>query len=640
MQLLFLYIQDHHTLSGQNLNFGGQFRFYYDQQLSTLKVSENPQHIDGFFTTDTQAPGDARLHSFSAIIGQNGTGKTSILNFIKEQLTDGARSLRLPILLAVKTEEGKVILYRSSDIPLLGDNLSEFGIVRSILSLEQENAYASRGYRDEEDTPFLSEVTFVNFSNVFDGSSDQYNTGLRDISTDHLLKAELNHETTMRIQDRDYSTHLDTFRRNETERQIDFINFFETKKVIPFKLPEKLTVTSKRGFSKHNYLQNIKEKGALEQNQLLPVADRIVQCLEETPYENNGLRERVVAFFYVQSLLNFLQEMALAVKGFSPYYSFTISEKKLSRFSLEEINNFLIEQLEKKIKEHPSIPKLLEMANAVRSLHEYIAFAATGEEVFMQSEGRSFELDIDNEQFQKLYACYKLTFDQRPYLNFDWRSISSGEKAFLNIYSRFFSLSDLRTSIPDKRLSKNIVILIDEGDLYLHPEWQRRFVFLLCEFLTKVYRSENGVERNVQVIFTSNSPIPVSDLPNGNVIFLQKLNGETVAKDSLEDKKQTFGANIHTLLSDGFFLSHGLMGEFAKQKINSIIEVLQDKPEKVMEKREMLEKNISLIGEPLIRTKLVQMFTEKLQMNMMDVDQRLSYLEQEIRMLKANQPKP
>ena len=32
----------------------------------------------------------------------------------------------------------------------------------------------------------------------------------------------------------------------------------------------------------------------------------------------------------------------------------------------------------------------------------------------------------------------------------------------------------------------------------------------------------------------------------------------------------TFGANIHTLLSHGFFMKDGLMGEFAKSKIEEI----------------------------------------------------------------------
>ena len=37
---------------------------------------------------------------------------------------------------------------------------------------------------------------------------------------------------------------------------------------------------------------------------------------------------------------------------------------------------------------------------------------------------------------------------------------------------------------------------------------------------------------------------------------------------------ETFGANIHTLLSHGFFMKDGLMGEFAKDKIDTAIKYL------------------------------------------------------------------
>ncbi|WP_316842605.1 AAA family ATPase [Pedobacter gandavensis] len=641
MQLLYLYIKDHHTLSGQNLNFGGPLRFFYDQKQSSLTVSENPQYIENFFLTDDNSPGDAIIKGFSAIIGQNGTGKTSVLNFIKEKLTDGERSLDRALLLAAKTDEGKIILYRTSDISLLSDNLAAFEITLSILSLEEAVAYQTqKSYRDEEEFPFLKDTSFINFSNVFDGRRDVENTNLKNIATDHLLHAELSYETTMRIQSTEYSDKLETFRYNETERQVDFVNIFEARDIIPFKLPDRLTISSKRQYTSKNYLRNSKEKSALEKIGLMAIADRIVACLEEMEFHRDGLREWTIAFFYVQSLLNFLQEIALHIQG--PFYEFKpldFKKQEFKGFTLKDINGYLISQLRERSIRREELVHLSEMAEAIENLHLYISVHATGEELQMLKEGRSFELKIDNDTFEKFHSFYKKTFTHRPYLSFDWRSISSGEKAFLNIYSRFFSLSDQMVNNQDKRLSKNVVILIDEGDLYLHPEWQRRFVFLLCEFLTKCYASQNGETRFIQVIFTSNSPIPVSDLPNGNVIFLQKLNGKTIAKDSLEDKKQTFGANIHTLLSDGFFLSHGLMGEFAKQKINSIIEMLQGSREQVMKNRATIEKNISLIGEPLIRTKLVQMFTEKLQMNMMDVDQRLEALESEIRQLKAQQNK-
>ena len=69
------------------------------------------------------------------------------------------------------------------------------------------------------------------------------------------------------------------------------------------------------------------------------------------------------------------------------------------------------------------------------------------------------------------------------------------------------------------------------------------------------------------LIFATHSPFIISDLPKENIIFLEK--GKQVYP--FEDGKQTFGANIHTLLSHGFFMKDGLMGEFAKDKIKSII---------------------------------------------------------------------
>src|ERR1019366_427183 len=117
-------------------------------------------------------------------------------------------------------------------------------------------------------------------------------------------------------------------------------------------------------------------------------------------------------------------------------------------------------------------------------------------------------------------------------------------------------------------------VLIDEGDVFLHPAWQKRFVYLLLEYLPIIFaKTEHGVQRNIQIIFTTNSPIPASDLPNSNTIFLDRVLIQSdkdssmiftsIVKDSLNDQKETFATNIHTLFSDSFFIKNGLIGDFA-----------------------------------------------------------------------------
>jgi len=116
-----------------------------------------------------------------------------------------------------------------------------------------------------------------------------------------------------------------------------------------------------------------------------------------------------------------------------------------------------------------------------------------------------------------------------------------------------------------ENIKENEILLIDECELYLHPNWQKKFLFYLIQFFKK----------KIQIILTTHSPFLLSDIPKQNIIFLDKDengNCKVLKHDKVMNKKQTFGANIHTLLSDSFFMEDGLMGEFAKSKINEIKE--------------------------------------------------------------------
>ncbi|MFW2582204.1 AAA family ATPase [Aliarcobacter butzleri] len=124
--------------------------------------------------------------------------------------------------------------------------------------------------------------------------------------------------------------------------------------------------------------------------------------------------------------------------------------------------------------------------------------------------------------------------------------------------------------------NKNKLILLDEPDITLHPQWQKRLLSSLIKTFEKLK------DFSIHFIITSHSPFILSDLPKENVIFLEK--GKQVYP--FEDGKQTFGANIHTLLSHGFFMKDGLMGEFAKEKIQSIIKYHEELLKKELTKNE------------------------------------------------------
>ena len=119
------------------------------------------------------------------------------------------------------------------------------------------------------------------------------------------------------------------------------------------------------------------------------------------------------------------------------------------------------------------------------------------------------------------------------------------------------------------------------------------------------------VSKNYHFIFTSHSPFLLSDLPKENIIFLEK--GKQVYP--FKDGKQTFGANIHTLLSHGFFMKDGLMGEFAKSKIDDVIKYLNNDKKNTITTDKDAQNIINIIGEPIIKRELQRMLKNKMELS-------------------------
>ncbi len=139
--------------------------------------------------------------------------------------------------------------------------------------------------------------------------------------------------------------------------------------------------------------------------------------------------------------------------------------------------------------------------------------------------------------------------------------------------------------------------MIDEGEVTLHPEWQKSYIKYLIEFL------ERNFTQNIHLILTTHSPFILSDMPKDNIVFLEK--GKQVYPEI-----DTFGANIHTLLSHGFFMREGLMGEFAKQRLEQILNYLTKGIDNIDLSQQEIKYTIDLVGEELLKRKLENLYNE------------------------------
>ena len=100
----------------------------------------------------------------------------------------------------------------------------------------------------------------------------------------------------------------------------------------------------------------------------------------------------------------------------------------------------------------------------------------------------------------------------------------------------------------------------------------------------------------------------------------------------------TFGANIHTLLSHGFFMKDdGLMGEFAKEKINQVYNFITNNDTNFIKTKEEAQNIINLIGEPMLKKELQFLYDEKFEVD--EIDKKIREYEDAIEKLKSKKKK-
>jgi predicted ATP-binding protein involved in virulence len=161
-------------------------------------------------------------------------------------------------------------------------------------------------------------------------------------------------------------------------------------------------------------------------------------------------------------------------------------------------------------------------------------------------------------------------------------------------------------------LKNHYILLLDEADLTFHLSWKKKYVKALLKTLPYFF---NELENNpsFEIIFTTHDPITLSDLPNSNVIYIERQDynspSNILSFNSKNRPSKTFGANISDLIADSFFIENSLIGDFAFDKIQATIVWLNNKDNHQNES--YYKKLIKTIDEPIIQRKLAEMYDEK-----------------------------
>jgi predicted ATP-binding protein involved in virulence/cell division protein ZapA (FtsZ GTPase activity inhibitor) len=662
MELVFYYINrsSNGFIKKQGFNFSGNYQFCVDynkdDETYILKQLRNRYTIPcNFFDPD------GCITNITAIVGENGAGKTTLINELSNfygKVKNINHEPEYDAFYRDRYEHAKfIVIYKENSELICYQNIDKFE--NETTDILQKNIHFIYQGSEELRDMVSNNKSFENISKVFITNSLFAKGG--SISTHQRIKSiDLTPNAIGVLKDKFYKGKVmkdsgcaggfyefqDIICRCKTIedfQQILDICYFQylKEKHVNSIFNDKIFCDLEINFySVLHYLEKEYEdiKEADEKNPCIKTYRILVdRYLSEFDY---SLQKRNV---FVLAYINLLYELIAYRRNIVDINKDTIIRNK------EDLENCIKNIIETKLDSGKEYFK-----NALNEISEYekILQICPDNQSLLPESDLAFTLykqvnTYDDEYENLLKLVYKSAFDNGysfvlRYMNIGGIRLASGERALLNFFSWLHVLPffhKLDNSIEDS-LCDNVQFLIDELDLYCHPLWQQKIIKNLIEEIKNQYS-----DKKVQIIFTTHSPIVLSDLPQGNVIYLRRK-GEQCYVDRKDSHKETFGANIYKLFDDAFFLGEkGQIGEFAKEKIQKIVDDVIERNRK-LEKDEyrydeydkQLEQNIALIGEDILRNKLYEMlFKSSNRKNESIYERKIALYEKKINELKEKE---
>lgn len=708
MKLVAAYIKKHKFLFNnepQVLNFGGKyfydFRYVSDTEI-TIDRKENLTYLDNFYSKE--------IMSISAIVGANGTGKTSLLKIIHKSY-----------------QEDTPAIFVYEDLEL--DNLKYY--IDNRIGIRDK-----AGHLIEKSKPKINFFENIEYSN-FDPASytELYYSAVYDknISEFHsILNIETKHsEKTLEEIYNDSILKEVIFLHNKVSEKIKIIypDFPDYNNIVikPKKLYRrdftKVYIDSNLGNpNKGETLKHTIERDLSVKNFPNPVfllngylqilnGENVTDILKEVwnlpKYKNEDVNKShlihtsndLINNIEIALLSYLLLNDTFAITELAGSFDFNkiLNAKNfeetldlyLAKFIIQIDKRFYTDSEEIKINDYKELihkcerlypessgqngqdnarlrKKITVEINGLKALKDFYNLIKENQLLIENKEESSFlNLSVKNRETQKLlfeiiqaYTNVKKYFSNIPITIKDFieieadKKLSFGEKSLLNLYA---TLYDFTLEENHTRHSMTYLLILDEADLGYHPLWKRKYIDALNKTLPEIFnllkvdnfdkvRSEEAsdLKPKIQIIFTTHDPLTLSDLPNSSIVFLKKeADFSRVLKiDDNERPTKTFGANISNLLSDSFFIKDGLIGDFAKEKIEEIIIMLNDlldikNSDKILdvppEIITAIKQRISIIDEPIVQVKLIDMFNSIFDFSL---DEEISELENRINYLR------
>lgn len=544
MELCYIWISEFRNFKNEGFNFSTESYFNYSPETNKLDVTPNPNYLKDFFYTN--------IINITGIIGKNGAGKTNLLELVNYVLNEGSTKIAAPFIIIFRRPNKFYGLYYGMEMP-------------ECLHVKLDRYDGGEG-----------EVTPIYFSNSFDGRNHSFPKRTIALTTNSFLENIFRENIHISYQ-RDIVNQL-RFVGGKNYTYLLEADKLLNKETLENITPDRIVLTSPTwGNITHRARKFQEQISEVYPNDRVEFLEFVANFRKQISKDSTG--ENLISLFGFLTILDFIMNefrlleppSDVQTKAFGKKYKgkrkpvrheYKLFEfKKYNKSSLSELRDYLFIHFPKLLDEH--FPYQFERAKFLFDLPKYSSIKFIRKDEGKNSNRKiQYETDFNPIISRLIYNYFEVTTQLNLNINIDWVGISSGHKAFINLFGRFQSL------ITKNRIKQeNVLICIDEGDLYFHPKWQIEFLFKVQHVLSNMFSG-----RKIQIILTTHSPFLVSDLPKDNLIFLEKTNShqtKVIPKSSLQF--ETFGGNIGELYLDAFFIESGLISSFAAEKIRKLI---------------------------------------------------------------------
>ncbi len=591
IKIHYIWLKDCNCFHNQSFNFSTQYKFNYDSQTEELTVGEkNNEYIDNFFGENID---------LTAVVGKNGTGKTTLLRFI-QGLRSGELIYTECVIVCENNGKFCAAKYYRKDHQITCEQLK----IKGCENIEKNMAceYIEHPY-EKQRFIFSKDIRFVYLTEMF--NMIQYADSLAG-GDDLSFASVLYSQTVYGEEEKHINNPVLRYIHRINDWQLEFLsNGREYVKQFNINFPSDIFVElsyDQNAFDDLYVRIKSGSKKAIKSSQddELKVEARkyLNQFLNRSKSADNVslIEEYATAIF--MNIISSIQYVISMTKDEGKILFDTIDQVRVSSNSKNAWDT--VYELLIKIKENND--KYDDLLNnrtePVDKKIDYISVDAGRYIEFMNyldgflsgKNGKYKEMPLsstitiptDNmEVVHTFFNEYKKSVRIVDFISFSW-GLSSGETLLLNQFGKLMHLlkkdrkdnyylpEDVNSDTP----AQNAVILLDEAEVAFHPEWQRIYFDAFLEFVKKNI-SEQGT--HVQIILATHSPIILSDIPKQNAVFLTKDDNNNITV--FNDNKETFAANIFSLYQNAFFMDESGIGVFAEKRLCELIDKIHQLPQ-------------------------------------------------------------